>query len=68
MDMILTAAYTEQYHSIGWFQFTLGRVSKLWLAAITHHRCIHPDTPDPSYVISLVITNLWLFLKDMWNH
>ena len=68
MDMILTAAYTEQYHSIGWFQFTLGRVSKLWLAAITHHRCIHPDTPAPSFVISLVITNLWLFLKDMWNH
>jgi hypothetical protein len=55
MDMILTAAYTEQFHSIWWFQFTLGRVSTHWSAAVALYRWSHPETADPT-------------IREMWLH
>jgi len=33
VDVTLTAAYTEQYHTLAWYNFALGRVSHHWAAA-----------------------------------
>jgi hypothetical protein len=67
MDMILTAAYTEQYHSIGWFHFVLGRVSNKWTAAIALYRQSNAFAA-PYYAISLLIDHLRTFTKAMWQH
>jgi hypothetical protein len=44
-DAVLTTAFHEQYNTIGWFQFCLGRVSKKWAAAVKQY-CTDPQPPD----------------------
>lgn len=34
-DMVLTAAYDEQFHSLCWFQLCLGRISKKWSRVVS---------------------------------
>jgi hypothetical protein len=66
--MILTAAYTEQSHSIGWFHFVLGRVSNKWTAAIDLYHQSNPAFAAPNNAVSLLIDHLWTFTKAMWQH
>jgi len=68
MDMIFTEAYTEQYHSISWFHFVLGRVRNKWTAAIALYRQSNPAFAAPNYAVSLLIDHLWTFTKAMWQH
>jgi hypothetical protein len=36
-DILLTSAYYEQYHQLGWFQLCLGRISKTWSKAVSSY-------------------------------
>jgi hypothetical protein len=68
-DMLLTTAYTEQFHSIGWFQFCLGRISKKWSQAV--HMYVKQGTGkdiDQAYWSSMLINIIWHFTKLMWKH
>jgi hypothetical protein len=68
-DMLLTTAYTEQFHSIGWFQLCLGRISKKWSKAV--HMYVKQDTGkdiDQAYWSSMLINIIWRFTKLMWKH
>jgi hypothetical protein len=41
VDILITQAYTEQFHSIGWYQFCLGRISNRW------HKAVQASLPCP---------------------
>jgi hypothetical protein len=56
--LILTATYTEQYQSIGWFKS----------AAVTTYGQIYHETLDPQHIVSLLINHLRTFVSTMWNH
>jgi hypothetical protein len=58
----------EQFSSIGWFQFTLGRVSKKWASALQLLHRTWSDYVTPTHTISLLINHLRQFLAAMWNH
>jgi len=66
-DILLTQAYSDQYHTIGWFQFCLGQVSKLW------HRAVQAHLPKsqpyrPNHWGSNLVSALWIFIKGLWHH
>jgi hypothetical protein len=54
-DILLTTAYHEQLHSIGWYQLSLGRVSKYWSATFKYYRDQGSVHMDPEYWTSLFI-------------
>jgi hypothetical protein len=49
-DTLLITAFMEQYHSIGWFQFALGRIISKWDAAVFYY---NKQYNDPTTV------NIW---------
>jgi hypothetical protein len=67
-NIILTSAYYEQDHQLGWFQFCLGRISTLWSKAVEAYV---PDkhTPlDTAQWSSQLITIVWAFTRNLWQH
>jgi len=38
-DILVTAAYQEQFYDLDWFQLCLGRVSKLWKKGLVSFNC-----------------------------
>jgi hypothetical protein len=67
----VTAAYVEQYHDIGWYNFIFGRVSKKWAnTIIEYNKATQTNRPNinPEYWASLLIAHLWKFIKNMWAH
>jgi len=67
-DILLTTAYHEQLHSIGWYQLSLGRVSKYWLATFKYYHNQGSVHMDPEYWTSLFINYVWNFTKAMWQN
>jgi hypothetical protein len=67
-DILLTTAYHEQLHSIGWYQLSLGRVSKYWTATIKYYRDQGSVHMDPEYWTSLLINYVWNFTRAMWKN
>jgi len=67
-DILLTTAYHEQLHSIGWYQLSLGRVSKYWLATFKYFHNQGSVHMDPEYWTSLFINYVWNFTKAMWQN
>lgn len=63
-DVHLLAAFHKQYHTLGWFQLCLGRISTLWASVV--HR--YDPTMDSEQGASLFIHALWSFTKTMWKH
>jgi hypothetical protein len=46
-EVLLTAAYHEQFHELGWHQCSLGRISTIWVRAVEafirrEQQTIHP--------------------------
>jgi len=67
-DILLTSAFHEQFYSITWYQFCLGRLSKKWALALSEYTKISSPAPDPDFWASLLINQLWLFTLYMWRH
>jgi hypothetical protein len=68
LDMILTAAYTEQFSRLGCFQFTLGWLSRQWFNALCLHTQNSTRPVDQTYLISILIQHIWKFTSSMWTH
>jgi hypothetical protein len=65
---VLTSAYAEQFHSIGWYQFCLGHISKKWAKAVAaYHRQATGRALDQECWSSKLIMCLWKFIKGMWQ-
>ncbi len=59
-DVLLTAAFTEQFQSTGWNQFLLGRLSSRWGKSVNSHL----KSTDPSYPkiwMAQLISFMWKF-------
>lgn len=67
-DVILTVAYHEQYHTLGWFQCSLGRITTKWQQAVSKYYRRDNKTLDAAYWASLFITALWKYTKALWQH
>jgi hypothetical protein len=65
-DILLTNAFHEQYHQIGWLHFLLGRISKYWERAYTQYMAC--TATASSHWASFLITNLWICARTMWQH
>ncbi len=39
-DILLTNAYYEQFHKLGWFQFCLGRITLKWSHTVAKEQTI----------------------------
>jgi hypothetical protein len=66
-EVLLTAAFTEQFQSIGWYHFLLGCLISYWgkvAAAYT-------KTKDPSYPkvwMAQVISMVWKYSRSLWYY
>lgn len=67
-DVILTAAFHEQFSTIGWYQFLLGRLSKKWETAITAYAPIAGSTPPIQQWSTQIILSMWHFIRSMWKN
>jgi hypothetical protein len=66
-DIILTEAYYEQFHKIGWFHFLLSQLSLKLAKAVSAYQH-NSDNGQPNYSSSQLIGLLWVFTKNMWLH
>ena len=65
--MLITAAYTHQFHTLGWYNLCLGQISSKWHEAV--RACLSPSTPFHHLQWgSLLISALWKFTKTLWQH
>jgi len=67
VDILITQAYSEQFHSIGWYQFCLGHISHRW------HQAVQALLPCPQTYNKLqwrsnLVHALWQFTKSLWHH
>jgi hypothetical protein len=66
-DVLATMAIYDQYNTIGWFHFCLGRISKNWARAYLAYRP-RTDNNGGAQWSSQLITCLWNFTRKMWEH
>jgi hypothetical protein len=57
-DVILTAAFHEQFNTIGWYQFLLGRLSKKWETAVSAYTSIAGPTPSNQQWTTQIILSM----------
>jgi hypothetical protein len=67
-DVLLTSAYYEQYHQLGWFQLCLGRIGKLWSKAVSAYYANTCPKFDSGRWATSVIAIMWQFTKQLWLH
>jgi hypothetical protein len=67
-DVILTAAYYEQFHQIGWSQFCLRRLRLKWAKAIAAYKEKGNQRIDSNNWTSHLVSLIWQFTKQMWNY
>jgi hypothetical protein len=66
-DVLVTAAFTEQHQSIGWFHLLLGRFSSRWGQAVS----VHDRSTDPSYHklwTAQAISFIWKYTRSLWSY
>ena len=66
-DAILTTAFREQFHEIGWYHMCLGRISKLWASALCQYKHPSPPLDGGLHWVSQSILALWQYSRDLWK-
>lgn len=65
--MLLTMAFYEQFHTIGWYKLFHGRISKLWGQVVLQLT----KSPYPSFSTTWaaqLILYLWKYTRSLWEH
>jgi len=62
-----TMAFYDQFHTIGWLQFCLGRVSKSWSKAYQAYK-LDSFSGESLQSLSHLFTAFWTFTRKMWVH
>jgi hypothetical protein len=65
-DAVLTTAFYEQVHHIGWYHMCLGRVSKKWALAAKQYDITHSRDGGLQWA-SVLIAALWRYSKTLWR-
>lgn len=67
-DAILTTAFHVQSRTNCWYHFCLGRVSKMWAAAVAQYTLPDRHPCTQLHWTSLLVSALWQFSKAFWGH
>jgi hypothetical protein len=67
-DILLTAAFTEQYQSIGWYHLLMGRLNTTWSAAVAMYRKVPNDPQSSTTWTTQAILCLWKYTRNLWNY
>jgi hypothetical protein len=67
-DILLTAAFTEQFHNIGWYHMLMGRLSKKWGAAVALYHKMPSDSQVSTTWTKQAIQFIWKYTRSLWNH
>ncbi len=67
-EVLLAAAYHEQFNEIGWYQCSLGHISTTWARAVEAFTRRDQQTIHPAQWASAFITTVWIFTRNIWNH
>ena len=67
-DILLTAAFTEQFHNIGWCHMLMGRLSKKWGAAVALYHKMPSDSQISTTWTTQAIQMIWKYTRSLWNH
>jgi len=65
-NVVLTSAFAEQYHSIGWLQLLLGRISKKWELAYTHYIKVPSSETYLNAWSTSFIHHIWDYTHSLW--
>jgi hypothetical protein len=66
--VLLTAAFTNQFHSIGWQHLLKGRMSHQWGAAVASFRNKPNDTTSNTMWTAQAIAIFWKYLRSEWAY
>ena len=67
-DIVLTAAYHEQFYDLGWYHCSLGQISKKWHQAVEEYNRRDNLSLDSSSWASSLIQLFWSYTKNLWQH
>jgi hypothetical protein len=66
--VLLTATFTEQFHTIGWQHLLMGRLSKKWGVAVALLRNDPNNAPVTLRWTAQAINFLWKYMRTEWNY
>jgi hypothetical protein len=67
-DILLTSAFTEQYHTIGWYHLFMDHLSKKWSAAAALYHKIPNDFSFSITWTSQLTHVLWKYTGSLWHY
>ncbi len=67
-DVLIMEAYYEQFHVLGWYQLSLGRISLKWAVAVEAYQQAENNLATGGLWSSLLIAALWKHIKNLWKH
>jgi hypothetical protein len=67
-QVLLTAAFTDQFHSTEWQHLLMGRLSKHWGASVAMLRKEPNNTSMQARWTATAITFLWKYLRSVWAY
>lgn len=67
-NTLLTTAFNEQYHRIGWYHLLLGHLSNKWGKAYNTYMGRSCTLTQQTHWISLFISILWQYTRSLWTH
>jgi hypothetical protein len=67
-DVLLTAAFTDQFHSIEWHHLLMGRLSHSWVAAVAMYLKTPHNTSFQTRWMTQAITVLWRSAQSEWAY
>jgi hypothetical protein len=67
-DTLVTSAYYEQFHRLGWFRLCLGRISLKWSrAAAAYHTSTHSTFNGDRWAAAFILL-VWKITRQLWHH
>jgi hypothetical protein len=67
-DILVTSAYYEQFHHLGWFSLCLGRISKTWSKAVAEYQAnMQLQVKKDNWSVHF-ISLIWDFTRTLWNN
>lgn len=66
-DTLLTTAFQEQFHNIGWYHLFLGRLSSKWESAYIAYTGSN-NQKSAQYWSSLMVSLLWKYSLSLWGY
>jgi len=64
---VLTSAFHEQYHNIGWYHLCLGQVSRKWSKTVLQYMLPDQHPYTELHWTSILISALWQLSRAVWK-